>query len=128
MEIVFLVGGRAYSVPEQSAIELRDRIREHVSDDRTLSYLADVITEDLEQGESPERVRSRSTSAIDRSKRSRTSSSAPARTNRATDFAKRVNGSQNPDEGRQASGRAGQGGTNAGVPAGREYARVRASF
>jgi hypothetical protein len=54
MEIVFLVGGRAYSVPEQSAIELRDRIRAHVSDDRTLSYLADAITEDLEQGESPE--------------------------------------------------------------------------
>jgi hypothetical protein len=54
MEIVFLVGGRSYAIPEQAAIELRDRIREHAGDDRTLADLADVITEDLEQGESPE--------------------------------------------------------------------------
>jgi hypothetical protein len=54
MEIVFLVGGCAYPIPERAAIELRDRIREHVSDDRMLGYLADVISEDLTQGESPE--------------------------------------------------------------------------
>lgn len=47
MEIVLLVGARANALPEQSALEMRDRIREHASDDRMLGYLADAITEDL---------------------------------------------------------------------------------
>jgi hypothetical protein len=49
-----LVGARPYTLPEQSALELRDRIREHASDDRMLGYLADAISEDIEPGESPE--------------------------------------------------------------------------
>jgi hypothetical protein len=56
MEIVLLVGARPYALPEQSALELRDRIREHAGDDRMLGYLADAITEDLERGESPEPI------------------------------------------------------------------------
>jgi hypothetical protein len=53
MEVVLLVGGRPYTLPEQSALELRDRIREHAPDDLALGYLADAIAEDLENGESP---------------------------------------------------------------------------
>jgi hypothetical protein len=56
VEIVLLVGARPYALPEQSALELRELIRKHASDDRMLGYLADAITEDLEQGESPEPI------------------------------------------------------------------------
>jgi hypothetical protein len=41
MEIVLLVGARPYTLPEQAAVELRDRIRRYAPDDRALGYLAD---------------------------------------------------------------------------------------
>jgi hypothetical protein len=53
-EIVLLVGARPYTLPERCAIKLRDRIREQAPDDRTLGYLADAITEDVDLGECPE--------------------------------------------------------------------------
>jgi hypothetical protein len=56
VEIVLLVGARPYPLSEQSALELRDLIRERASDDRMLGYLADAISEDLEQSGSPEPI------------------------------------------------------------------------
>jgi hypothetical protein len=53
MEVVLLVGDRPYTLPEQSALELSNRIREYAPDDLALGYLADAIAEDLENGESP---------------------------------------------------------------------------
>jgi hypothetical protein len=56
VEIVLLVGARPYVLPERSALELRDRIRERANDDRMLGYVADAISEDIERGECPEPI------------------------------------------------------------------------
>ncbi len=56
MEIVLLIGGRAYPLPQRSALYLCDRIRQTGSDERTFNYLAESIEENLATGESMEPI------------------------------------------------------------------------
>jgi hypothetical protein len=56
LEIELTIGGRAYRLPERSALLLCDCIRRLVSDERPLSYIADTIDEDLAAGGSLEPI------------------------------------------------------------------------
>jgi hypothetical protein len=63
VDVILLVGGRSYLLPAASARTLADRIRHWSSGrsglhdaERSLTYLADTIDEDLAAGESPEPI------------------------------------------------------------------------
>jgi hypothetical protein len=56
MEIELTIGGRAYWLPERSALLLRDCIRRRGSDERPLSYVAEAIDKGLAAAVSTEPI------------------------------------------------------------------------